>query len=102
MDNGGNLSDLSEADDLKQIVERGYDRVAKEYSGLEEEEWPRMRWLKKALGEIQPGSSILDLGCGSGDPADIEIAKNHKVAGIDISETQISLARQNVSSGTFQ
>lgn len=27
------------------------------------------------------------MGCGSGDPADIEIAKKYKVTGVDISGT---------------
>jgi ubiquinone/menaquinone biosynthesis C-methylase UbiE len=60
-----------------------------------------MQWLKKLLDRLEPGSSILDLGCGSGDPADIEIAKNHKITGVDISQAQIDLVRQNVPNGYF-
>ncbi len=86
----------------KQIVAQGYDQVAHHYKRLEgEPEWPRMRWLKKLLNKLEPGSSVLDLGCGSGDPADIEISKAHNVTGIDISQTQIDLARQNVPPGNF-
>lgn len=89
-------------DDRKRVVERGYDKVAHDYARLEgETAWPRMRWLKKMLNQLEPGSSILDLGCGSGDPADIEVAKEHKVTGVDISQTQINLARQNVPTGNF-
>jgi ubiquinone/menaquinone biosynthesis C-methylase UbiE len=88
--------------DTKKIVEQGYDRVAHEYAQLEGEiEWPRMKWLKKLLANLESGASVLDLGCGSGDPADIEIAKQHKVTGVDISETQINLARKNVPGGKF-
>ena len=88
--------------DPKQVVERGYDQVAHDYSRLEgDSEWPRMRWLTKLLGRLEPGSSVLDLGCGSGDPADIEISKEHVVTGVDISQTQINLARQNVPIGRF-
>jgi cyclopropane fatty-acyl-phospholipid synthase-like methyltransferase len=88
--------------DPKRMVERGYDRVADEYARLEGEvEWPRMQWLKKVLDRLEPGSHLLDLGCGSGDPADIEISKQHKVTGVDISQTQIKLARVNVPGGTF-
>ena len=50
---------------------------------------------------LEPGASILDLGCGSGNPADIEIAKEHKVTGVDIAHSQINLARKNVPSGNF-
>jgi len=84
------------------LVEQGYDKVAHDYARLEgEAEWPRMRWLRKVLRELDPGSSVLDLGCGSGDPADVEIAREHRVTGVDISQTQINLARRNVPSGNF-
>jgi ubiquinone/menaquinone biosynthesis C-methylase UbiE len=88
--------------DPKQVVERGYDQVAHEYARLEgEPEWPRMRWLRKLLNRLEPGSSVLDLGCGSGEPADVEISKEHQVTGVDISQTQINLAQQNVPTGHF-
>jgi ubiquinone/menaquinone biosynthesis C-methylase UbiE len=96
MNNGTN------SNDPKRVVERGYDQVAQDYARLEgETEWPRMRWLRKLLNRLEPGSSVLDLGCGSGDPADIEISKEHKVTGVDISQAQINLARQNVPTGHF-
>lgn len=86
----------------KRVVEQGYDQVAHDYARLEgETEWPRMRWLRKVMNQLEPGSSVLDLGCGSGVPADIEISKEHRVTGIDISLAQISLARQNIPRGTF-
>ena len=89
-------------DDPKQVVERGYDQMAHDYARLEgATEWPRMRWLNKVLSRLPSGSSILDLGCGSGVPADIEISKEHRVTGVDISQTQISLARQNVPAGDY-
>ena len=96
------MTKASKPDNPRRIVERGYDRVANDYARLEgEKEWPRMRWLQKLLNLLEPGSSVLDLGCGSGDPADIEISKEHKVTGVDISQTQINVARQNVPAGYF-
>lgn len=94
---------MSNSNDPKQVVARGYDQVAEAYARLEEEgaEWPRMRWLRKLLNRLEPGSSVLDLGCGSGDPADVEIAKTHQVTGVDISETQIRLAKINVPTERF-
>ena len=86
----------------KRIVQEGYDKIAASYSRLEgDNQWPRMRWLRKALTRLEPESSVLDLGCGSGDPADVEIAKLHQVTGVDISKAQIALARQNVPEGKF-
>ncbi len=86
----------------RSVVEEGYDRVAAEYSRLEgDKQWPRMRWLQKVLGRLDAGSAVLDLGCGSGDPADIEIAKLHRITGVDVSGAQVELARQNVPRGKF-
>jgi ubiquinone/menaquinone biosynthesis C-methylase UbiE len=91
------------ADSPQKIVARGYDQVAAEYARLEEDaEWPRMRWLGKLLQQLDAGSAVLDLGCGSGDPADVEIAaRGHAVTGVDISGEQIARARENVPAGRF-
>ena len=86
----------------KTIVENGYDQVAEAYAGLESDRrWPRMEWLQKVLVKLDPGSAVLDLGCGSGDPADIEIARQNQVTGVDISRVQVDLARKNVPQGRF-
>jgi cyclopropane fatty-acyl-phospholipid synthase-like methyltransferase len=88
--------------DPKQVVAHGYDRAADAYAQLEHTAtWPRMRWLEKLLAVLPAGAAVLDLGCGSGDPADIALARQHQVTGVDISEAQIDKARQNVPSGTF-
>ncbi len=60
-----------------------------------------MAWLAKVLRGLRAGSAVLDLGCGSGNPVDIEIAKSHQITGVDISEVQIEQARANVPSGHF-
>lgn len=96
------MNELSNSSDAKKLVAQGYDLVADAYAQLENEApWPRMRWLKKLLYRLSPGSVVLDLGCGSGDPADVEIAKAHAITGVDISQTQIALAREKVPSGQF-
>jgi cyclopropane fatty-acyl-phospholipid synthase-like methyltransferase len=96
------MNNTSGPTDPKRVIEQGYDQVAHEYARLEGElEWPRMRWLRKLLNGLEPGSSVLDLGCGSGDPADVEISREHQVTGVDISQTQLNLAQQNVPAGCF-
>jgi ubiquinone/menaquinone biosynthesis C-methylase UbiE len=88
--------------DPKKIVADGYNRVAGEYARLEEDgSWPRMRWLGKVLAKLDDGSSVLDLGCGTGVPAGTEIAKRHRLTGVDISEAQIILAQKRVPNGEF-
>jgi SAM-dependent methyltransferase len=87
-------------DERKQLVAAGYDEVACEYARLERpgREWPRLRLLRDLLARLDPGSSILDLGCGNGVPAPREIVRLHKGVGVDISKVQIELAQANVPS----
>jgi len=88
--------------DPKETVRCGYDLAADAYAQLENGiEWPRMKWLRKVLSRLEPNSAVLDLGCGSAMPAGPEIAKAHRLTGVDISEAQIERAQRNVSSGTF-
>jgi SAM-dependent methyltransferase len=82
----------------RRIVAAGYDEVAEQYAALEQpgEEWPRLRLLRDVLARLRPGSDVLDLGCGNGVPALREVARRHKAVGVDISKTQIDLARASV------
>ena len=89
--------------DPKRIVAAGYDVVAERYL-----EWsgkrpsgPRLRWLAKALELIPPGADVLELGCGAGIPMTAALAEGRRVTGVDISTTQIELARRNVPTATF-
>jgi len=60
------------------------------------------KYVRKFFALLEPQSSILDLGCGAGEPVDdFLIKKGHLVTGIDISETQINLARQKCPRGAF-
>jgi cyclopropane fatty-acyl-phospholipid synthase-like methyltransferase len=61
-----------------------------------------MRWLRRVLDGLPPGSRLLDLGCGSGVPATREIARTHSVLGVDVSHRQIESARRNVPNGEFR
>lgn len=84
------------------MMRAAYDQVAEEYAALQAESgWPRTRWVRRVMDLLPDGSAFLDLGCGSGDPADIETSRNHEVTGVDISETQIGLARRSVPEGRF-
>lgn len=89
--------------DAKAIVAAGYDRIARRYL-----EWSalrpsavRLRWLQRALDLVPPGSDVLELGCGAGVPMTAALATGRSVTGVDISATQVALARRNVPGATF-
>jgi cyclopropane fatty-acyl-phospholipid synthase-like methyltransferase len=93
---------VSAREDPKQIVARGYDAIAVRYAEWKDAAgWPTMRWLRDLLERLEDGSRVLELGCGRGVPATREIAKRHEVVGVDISSSQIALARHHVPEATF-
>jgi SAM-dependent methyltransferase len=89
--------------DPKRIVAEGYDTMAERYLAWSDlrPSPTRLRYLALALELIPPGSDVLDLGCGAGNPMTAALAEGRTVTGIDISETQLEMARRNVPGATF-
>ena len=89
--------------DPKEIVQKGYDRIAEKYTAwtksvrIEERE----RYTDFILNNLEKGSKVLELGCGSGDPTTVRLAEHFSVTGVDISQQQIKFARRNVPQATF-
>jgi SAM-dependent methyltransferase len=86
----------------KEIVARGYDAIALRYA-----EWagrvvsPALEWLRDLDARLPDGASVLELGCGRGVPGTRELARRHRVTGVDISAVQIELARHHVPEASF-
>lgn len=89
--------------DPRQIVARGYDRIAERYAAWAGESWAggRARFGALLLERLPPGAAVLDLGCGTGVPVARELAKRLTVTGVDISARSIALARRNVPGAAF-
>ena len=80
--------------EISKLVEQGYNKIAKDYYSH--------RNLDKFNNELEEFASllsdnahVLDVGCGAGIPT----AKF--LTGIDLSDTMLSLARENVPSAEF-
>jgi SAM-dependent methyltransferase len=89
--------------DPKRIVADGYDRIATRYlewSPLRPSE-ARRHYLELACELIPAGADVLELGCGAGIPMTVALADGRHVTGVDISATQVRLARTNVPDATF-
>jgi SAM-dependent methyltransferase len=86
----------------KEIVARGYDAIALRYA-----EWagqidsPTLEWVRDLDLRLAAGSDVLELGCGRGVPATRELARRHRVTGVDISAVQVELARHHVPEAGF-
>ncbi len=82
----------------------GYDAFA----GLYDRYWGRVtvdRFLpaydRLLLARLAPGSTVLDLCCGSGQLAAVLAARGHQVIGIDVARRMLARAQQNVPSAVF-
>ncbi|MBN1329687.1 MAG: class I SAM-dependent methyltransferase [Candidatus Heimdallarchaeota archaeon] len=85
----------------KDIVRQGYNKVAIDYLAIRNEDVEEMNFLPEFCSFIPLGGRVLDVGCGGGIPFTKYLSDNFKVIGIDISETQIKLAKKNVPKAQF-
>jgi SAM-dependent methyltransferase len=98
----GELAGRAVARDPKEIVARGYDAIALRYA-----EWasrvdsPALEWLRDLDARLSDESDVLELGCGRGVPGTRELARRHRVTGVDISAVQVELARHHAPEASF-
>ena len=72
-----------------------YERKATEFDQERAKMLFERNWLEKFENFLPVNASILDVGCGSGEPiAQHFIAKGYELAGVDYAQAMITLARQ--------
>ena len=59
-------------------------------------------WFDRFLKLLEPGSHILDLGCGAGDPIAVYMTSGFRVTGIDASNAMLALARKLYPNGDWR
>jgi cyclopropane fatty-acyl-phospholipid synthase-like methyltransferase len=76
----------------RQVVAAGYDALGPRYREWSGDGPVRLRYVRQVLDRLRPGATVLDLGCGPGDPATRLLSEQHRVVGVDISAEQLRLA----------
>ena len=87
----------------KEIVRIGYNQAAErmqEIFGLNKEGSAKLNLLKELISKLQSGGYVLDVGCGNGAYSRY-LSEKFKVIGVDFSEKQIELAKQNAPKAEF-
>ena len=85
----------------KRIVRDGYDRVARAYLESRSADGEDVQLLRELVAHLRPGARVLDAGCGAGVPISALLSRHASVVGVDISETQLRLARERVPGAAF-
>jgi cyclopropane fatty-acyl-phospholipid synthase-like methyltransferase len=88
--------------DPKRVIADGYDTMGREFGAWNAERSPdARRWfLGEILARLPEGSDVLEVGCGPGTDA-AALSTGRRYIGIDLSNVQLSLARQLVPRATF-
>lgn len=73
-------------------VATDYNAIAQHFSHTRKFQWHTVQWLIEQY--IQPGQTVLDLGCGNGRVADLINEIKAQYVGLDISEELIKIARE--------
>ena len=76
-------------------VSTPYDRIAGEFAAARTGLRPKeVEYLPLLLNGLAPGSTLLDLGCGTGHPIATHLAaQGHRVVGVDASASMLAAAR---------
>ena len=88
------------ADDIVAL----YERRARDWAGdrARQTVFIEKDWLDRFIALVQPGGTVLDLGCGPGRPmAAYLVANGLDVCGVDSSTAMIAMARENLLSREF-
>jgi SAM-dependent methyltransferase len=71
-----------------------YERHVRDFDRDRNRSLPERAWLDRFLGYLPPSSSVLDIGCGMGEPiARYIINSGFSVVGIDASRSMVDICR---------
>jgi cyclopropane fatty-acyl-phospholipid synthase-like methyltransferase len=76
------------------VVRAGYDEIGERYHAWSHASEVRLGFVHEVLDRLAPESTVVDLGCGPGDPATRLFSEAHHVLGVDVSEGQLRIAQR--------
>ena len=87
--------------DFKKTVKDGYNAIAGRYLAERTRNSQDVHLLKELIERLPENARILDAGCGAGIPISQILSEHFQVTGVDFSEAQVELAKQNVPTAEF-
>jgi SAM-dependent methyltransferase len=87
----------------KRVVRNGYDAVAESYLADRPRDAGDLPALEEITALVPAGGRVLDLGCGAGVPVTEHLLElGYTAAGLDLSMTQLLLARESLAGSWTQ
>jgi cyclopropane fatty-acyl-phospholipid synthase-like methyltransferase len=83
----------------KDLVRDTYNDLALDYDDLRQVPVPSE--VARLARVLEPGTAVLDIGCGAGIPITKYLSAKFTVTGVDVSEGMLERARRNVPGATF-
>jgi len=85
------------------LVGAGYDAMIDTWEWWKDQitNDPRAEWCEELVSRLQAGAHVVELGCGGGAPETARLAQRFRVTGVDLSEAQLSRARERVPGAKF-
>ena len=78
----------------RDVVRAGYDEIGEKYHSWSHASEVRLGFVQRVLDRLPAASTVVDLGCGPGDPATRLLSEHHAVVGVDLSAGQLGIARR--------
>jgi trans-aconitate methyltransferase len=95
--------DINSMAGLARQTQLVYERNAARFDAERAKVLFEKQWLDRFAALLPPGASILDVGCGSGDPIAAYLTiLGHRVTGIDAAQAMIDLARSKFPDGDWR
>jgi ubiquinone/menaquinone biosynthesis C-methylase UbiE len=85
----------------KETVRAGYESIADRYLAGRTRDSADIQLLDELIRRLPAHARVLDAGCGAGIPVTQLLSERFHVVGVDFSEKQIELAKQNVPEAEF-
>jgi SAM-dependent methyltransferase len=81
-------------EDVKRHTQHVYETRAVTWDGLRNRSLFERSWLERLVARTSPGDTILDVGCGAGEPiARYIMERDRLVCGVDFAEPMLAIAR---------
>lgn len=82
--------------EIEQEMEKTYDGIAYKYLNEAKNDWNDKRYVDRFISYLPSNSSILDIGCGTGELLEYFSSLGFKTTGIDISQKMVDISKKRV------